>query len=213
MTTASSDHPARPVHRARIGSQVVDLPLVNVSDTLTIALLMTIDHGVRFAQAAGRDLAEELRASEPEVIVSAATLGIPVAIEVTRSLGLDDYVILQKSRKVHLRDALSEPVTSITSDGRQTLLLDRARVPDLTGRRVAFVDDVISTAASATAALRLLDRAGADVVAIGVLLAEGDAWQAALGNRSRLVHALGSIPVFPRTPPSTDPRPHAATTP
>jgi hypothetical protein len=52
-----------------------------------------------------------------------------VAVEVTRALGLDDYLILPKTAKIHLRDALREPVESITSSGTQHLLLDRRRIP------------------------------------------------------------------------------------
>jgi adenine phosphoribosyltransferase len=188
--------------RARIGSQDVALPLVAVSDTLTIALLMTIDHGVRFMETAGRELAEKLRPTNPEIVVSAATLGIPVAIEVTRHLGLDDYVILQKSPKVHLRDALREPVRAITSDAPGHFLLDRARIGALAGKRVVFVDDVLSTGSSTRAALKLLEAAGAEVVGIGVLLTEGNDWEEALGQRAPLVHTLGAIPLFPTEPRS-----------
>ena len=52
-----------------------------------------------------------------------------MAIEVSRALGLDDYLILQKTPKVHLGDALSEPMSSITTEVPQRLLLDRARIP------------------------------------------------------------------------------------
>ncbi len=52
-------------------------------------------------------------------------MGIPIAIEVSRALGLDDYLILQKTPKIHLSDAVSEPVRSITTDATQLLLFDR----------------------------------------------------------------------------------------
>ncbi|WP_213815073.1 phosphoribosyltransferase family protein [Glaciihabitans sp. dw_435] len=194
MTAATYD--------ARIGSQTATLPLVPVSDTLTIALFMTIDHGVAFLDVAGRELAEQLRPLEPEIVVSAATLGIPVAIEVTRHLGLDDYLILQKSQKVHLRDALRESVRAITSDSGSEFLLDQARIPAIAGKRVVFVDDVLSSGSSVAAALRLLDRAGAIVVGIGVLLEEGDDWRDVLGERAALVRSLGTIPLFPTEAPT-----------
>jgi adenine phosphoribosyltransferase len=158
--------------------------------------MMTIDLGVRFTSVAAAELAGALAPARPELVVSVATLGIPVAIEVSRCLGLDDYLILQKSPKVHLRDGLREPVESITSTGTQHLLLDRRRAGAARGRRVAFVDDVISTGGSAVAALRLLRRAGAAVVAIGALLTEGDAWPQALGEDAALVRALGQLPLF-----------------
>jgi len=188
------------VYRVAIGTQQVELPLIQVAPDRAISLLMTIDRGVGFMDRAGAELAALLAPERPQVIVSAATLGIPVAIEVTRSLGLDDYVILQKTPKVHLGDALSEPVLSVTTATPQRLLLDRARVPALAGRRVALVDDVVATGSSMRAGLALLRAAGADLVGIGVLLSEGVAWQRELGEDSSLVRALGRIPGFQRVP-------------
>ena len=123
-------------------------------------------------------------------------MGIPVAVEVTRHLGLDQYVILHKTPKIHLADAVSEPVRSITTDADQRLLFDRARVKDVAGKRVAIVDDVISTGASTGAALRLLRGVGADIVVIGTLVTEASLWRTSLGDDAAMVRALGSIPVF-----------------
>jgi adenine phosphoribosyltransferase len=183
-------------YRVVIGSQVVDLPLVPIGPDTAISLLMTIDRGVAFMARAGAELADLLRVDQPEIVASAATLGIPVAIEVSRALDVDDYVILQKTPKIHLSDALSEPLVSITTAGRQDLLLDRARVPAVEGKRVALVDDVIATGGSMAASLRLLRTAGAEVVAIGVLLVEGAEWRAQLGPDAALVRPLGAIPGF-----------------
>jgi adenine/guanine phosphoribosyltransferase-like PRPP-binding protein len=187
-------------YRVAVGSQHADLPIVPLSDSLAIALMMTIDMGVRFTATAGAELARLIEPSRPDCVASVATLGIPVAVEVSRALGLDDYLIIQKTAKLHLRDGLREPVESITSSGTQHLLLDRRRVPAVRGRRVAFVDDVISTGASSAAALRLLDAAGAQIVAIGAVLTEGDAWRAGLGPRADMVRALGTIPLFEPAP-------------
>jgi adenine phosphoribosyltransferase len=181
-----------------VGAQEVELPLARIADDLAIALLITVDWGVGFMERAGEDLAELLRPHEPDIVATNATLGIPVAVEVSRALGLDDYLALQKSPKIHLADAFVQPLTSITSRGRQELRLDRARVGAVAGRRVALVDDVISTGETAAAAIRLLREVDADVVAVGVLLTEGRAWAGALGEDARLVRSLGSIPVFRR---------------
>jgi adenine phosphoribosyltransferase len=185
-------------YRTRIGAQDIDLPVVPIAEDLAIALLITVDHGVRFAEQAGAELAELLAPYEADVVVSVATMGIPLAIEVTRALGLDDYLILQKTPKIHLQDAISEPVRSITTGTPQKLLFDRSRVSVVAGRRVAVVDDVISTGASVCAALNILRRVGAEPVVIGALLTEASTWVAALGEDAGLVHALGGIPVFHR---------------
>jgi adenine phosphoribosyltransferase len=187
---------SRCTYPVEIGSQHVELPVVSLSEQLALALLITVDMGVEFMRRAGEELAELLKPYDVDIVATVATMGIPVAIEVTRSLGLDQYVILHKTPKIHLSDAVSEPVRSITTDAEQRLLFDRARIKDVAAKRVAIVDDVISTGASTGAALRLLHSIGANVVAIGTLVTEASLWKAALGEDAQRVHALGSIPVF-----------------
>ena len=184
------------IYKTNVGSQEIELPVVRIADDLAIALLITVDFGVRFTEVAARELAEELRELDVEIVASVATMGIPLAIEVSRALGLDDYLIFQKTKKIHLADAISEPVRSITTDSAQSLLFDRARVAVAAGRRVALVDDVISTGASIRAALRLLRSVGAEPVAVGVLLTEAQAWRQTLGEDEELVRSLGAIPLF-----------------
>lgn len=183
-------------YSVEIGSQRVELPVVSLSDNLALALLITVDMGVRFMSTAGEELAAILRPFDVDIVATVATMGIPVAVEVTRHLGLDQYVILHKTPKIHLSDAVFEPVRSITTDTDQRLLFDRARIKDVQGKRVAIVDDVISTGASTGAALRLLRGVGAEIVAIGTLVTEASLWRSALGDDAGKVRALGSIPVF-----------------
>jgi adenine/guanine phosphoribosyltransferase-like PRPP-binding protein len=179
-----------------IGTQRVDLPLVSLNENLALALLITVDMGVEFMSRAGSELAEILRPYNVDIVATVATMGIPVAVEVTRHLGLDQYVILHKTPKIHLADAVSETVRSITTDAEQRLLFDRARIKDVEGKRVAIVDDVISTGASTGTALRLLRGVGAEVVVIGTLVTEASLWRSSLGDDAQMVRALGSIPVF-----------------
>lgn len=182
--------------RTAVGSQQIDLPLVRIGDDLAIALLITVDHGVRFTECAAIEMAGLLKDLDVDIVASVATMGIPLAIEVSRALGLDDYLIFQKTQKIHLSDAIAEPVKSITTGDTQKLLFDRERVSVAAGRRVALVDDVISTGASIGAALRLLRTVGAVPVAVGVLLTEARAWRQTLGEDAGLVRSLGAIPVF-----------------
>ncbi len=190
-------------YRTTVGSQQIDLPMVKVAPTVSIALLICVDHGIHFAEQAGKELAAKLEPFDVEIVASVATMGIPLAIEVTRALGLDDYAILHKTPKIHLADAISEPVRSITTDSDQRLLFDRARRHALEGRRVAIVDVVISTGGSSRAALNLVRKVGGDPIVFGALLIEGGLWREVLGEDAAKVRTLGSIPLFRHSPDGT----------
>lgn len=174
----------------------VDLPIVAIKPDFAISLMMVIDLGVKFGEHIGRQLAQKLAPLRPDIVVGTATLGIPVAIEVSRALGLNDYVILQKSPKIHLANALEQRISSITSKGEQRLLLDVATVPLLKGKRVVVVDDVVASGSSLKGSLELVRKTGAEVVGIGVILTEAGDWQAVLGDDAELVHGLAHIPQF-----------------
>ena len=174
----------------------VDLPLVAIRPDFAISLMMVIDLGVRFGAHVGAQLAERLAPLKPDIVVGAATLGIPVAIDVTRALGLDHYVILQKSPKIHLGDALTQTISSITSKGEQRLMLDRRSLPLLAGKRIVVVDDVVASGSSLQGSLDLVRKAGGIVAGIGVILTEAHDWRETLGEDAALVANLAHIPQF-----------------
>ena len=47
-----------------VGSQTVQLPLVQLNDDLVIALLISVDLGVSFSETAGRELADLMRVAD-----------------------------------------------------------------------------------------------------------------------------------------------------
>jgi adenine phosphoribosyltransferase len=183
-------------HTVDVAGRPIELPIIRIDDQLAISLMMVIDLGVSFGEHVGRSLAERFAGERIEVVVGAATLGIPVAIETARHLGVDRYVILQKSPKHHLADALFREVRSVTSAGSQRLMLDRRMVPHLAGRRVLVVDDVVATGSSLAAILSLVREAGGIVAGIGVVLTEAHAWRGVLGGDADKVRGLGHIPQF-----------------
>ena len=190
--------PQDQVWHVDVAGHALDLPIVPIKPDFAISLMMVIDLGVKFSAHCGEKLADKLRHLQPEIIIGPATLGIPVAIELSRALGLDHYVVLQKSPKIHLGDALSQTITAITSKGEQRLLLDRKAVPMIGGKRVVVVDDVVASGGSLAGALALVRQAGGEVVAVGTILSEAHEWRDVLGDDAGLVHSLAHIPQFTR---------------
>ncbi len=122
-------------------------------------------------------MASEARGLGAESVVGLPTLGLSFAALVAERLGQSRYVPLGYSRKFWYDDALSEPVSSITSpEAGKRLRLDPNLLPLIEGRRIVLVDDAISTGATAVAACRLLARAGAEIAGIVVAMKQTNRW-------------------------------------
>ena len=139
-------------------------------------------------------LATLLRTHETDIIIGVPTLGLPLASNVARRLGHTRMVPLGTSRKFWYRDDLSEPMKSITSPtASKTLYVDPRMLPLLRGKRVAVVDDVISSGQSISAVLRLLAKAEIEPTVIGCAMLQGTNWQESLAKwRDRIVAPLAS---------------------
>ncbi|MFQ9998647.1 MAG: phosphoribosyltransferase family protein, partial [Anaerococcus obesiensis] len=81
-------------------------------------------------------------------------------------------------------------VNSITTKNTQKLFLDFKDVEKIKGKKVALVDDVISTGESIKALENLVKKAGGEVVQKLAILAEGDA-----ANRDDIIF-LEKLPIF-----------------
>jgi adenine/guanine phosphoribosyltransferase-like PRPP-binding protein len=185
------------------GAQLI-LPIQPLpGDREAIALLMSNQTSFDVERQLGGLLTRLAAEFAAEAIVGIPTLGLDYARLVARDLGFSHYVALGNSRKFWYADALSVPVHSVTSPGaNKKLYLDPTLVERVAGKRTLIVDDVINTGGSAAAAIELLQRAGALVIGLCVILIEGDAWREALAAFSAdwpdRVRGLGRIPIFAR---------------
>jgi adenine/guanine phosphoribosyltransferase-like PRPP-binding protein len=175
-----------PLRRLPDGNRAVASLIANQASHLIVATLA--DHMAAQAQTIGAD-----------ILVGLPTLGLAFASLVAERLGQPRYVPLGYSRKFWYDDALSEPVTSITSPGAGKLLrLDPNLLPLIEGRRVALVDDAISTGATAVAAVRLLQNAGVEIAGMTVAMKQTNRWQAPMSALSPPlpVRAVYGCPLF-----------------
>ena len=148
------------------------LPIMQVSDSLCIASFVILGDCEIVTQAAPL-----IEAELPQVdyIVTAEAKGIPLVHELCRLRGLPYYIVARKSVKPYMSKPLTDEVVSITTQKKQTLCLDGKDALLLQGKRVAIVDDVISTGESLAAMEELLHAIGGKVVGKACVLAEGDA--------------------------------------
>ncbi len=169
------------------------------------ALASLIINQASFAvqDALAQVLAEKLVPLRPEIVVGLPTLGLTLASQVARNLGHRRYVPLGTSRKFWYTEEYSVSLSSITTpEQRKRLYIDPRMLPLLAGRRVALVDDVISSGASMLAGLQLLSTCGIDPVVLGVAMIQTRRWHPgletfALGTPDKVVGVF-STPILRR---------------
>ena len=176
------------IYELTVAGVTRQLPIIQIAPDLAIASFVILGD-CELVTAAAPLLAEKL--PEIDYIVTAEAKGIPLANEVSRLLGLPYYIVARKSIKPYMRTPLTDEVNSITTQKTQSLCLDGKDAMAIRGRRVAVLDDVISTGASLEAVERLVEKAGAEVVARAAILAEGDAVK-----REDIIF-LEELPLFP----------------
>jgi len=179
---------ARETYLVDIAGLKRHLPLFEVKPGLKIAVLNILGD-TELVEAAAGALAERLSATRYDLLVTAEAKSIPLihALSVhTRK----PYIVLRKSYKPYMGDALEVETLSITTGAPQTLYLDEKDHDLARGKKVVLVDDVISTGSTLQGMRLLLTKAGAEVTAEAAIFTEGE--RAQWEN----IIALGHLPVF-----------------
>ena len=148
-----------------------DLPLCPVTDDLYIGAFVMFGD-VELTQHAAAELLK--RAPEFDYIVAPEAKAIPLAYEMSRQSSVP-YLIARKKAKAYMTGVFEVRVKSITTADVQTLIIDTADAEKIRGKRIAVVDDVISTGESLRATEELVRQAGGNIVCKMAVLAEGDA--------------------------------------
>ena len=165
------------------------LPVVPINENMSIAgfVILGDTDGV---EPCARALAEKLP-PETEVLVTAEAKSIPLIYEMAKVMKMPRYVIARKSVKGYMRNPIITTVNSITNMGKeQILVVDEHDAEFIKGKKVAIIDDVISTGSSIEAIEKLVKESGGEVIARAAVLAEGDA-----ADRTDIIY-LEKIPLF-----------------
>ena len=176
-------------YTADIAGRKVDLPVLTIGENLTIAFFNL--HGAQeLTEYCGKKLAERIKDTGAEVVITAESKGLQLAHCVARELGHELYAVARKSKKLYMQDGISATVKSITTAEEQTLYLSKHDAELIRGKKIAIVDDVISTGGSLSGLEKLVGQVDAQIVCKAFVLAEG-----AAADRKDVIY-LGKIPLF-----------------
>ena len=165
-----------------------DLRLFEIKPGLKIAILNILGD-TELVQACAQELAQKLKDTEYDLLVTAEAKSIPLAYALSVETN-KPYVVLRKSYKPYMGKALKAETLSITTGQPQILILDEKDVEVVKDNKVVIVDDVISTGSTLQGIRMILDKAGASVAAQAAIFTEGD--------RAQWMHiiSLGHLPLF-----------------
>lgn len=169
-----------------IDGRKADLPIMKLPSGVGICFFNL--HGNQsLTEHCGKAIAK--RIPDCDVIITAESKGLQLGHVVARELGHEFYAVCRKSKKLYMQDGLQTSVQSITTGEVQTLYLSKHDADLLKGKRVAIVDDVVSTGGSLKGIEEIVRLAGGNVVYKAFVLAEGDA-----KDREDIIY-LASIPI------------------
>ncbi len=166
----------------------VDLPILELPSKIKIAFFNL--HGdSSLTEHCGKELAK--LCNDCEVLLTAESKGLQLTHVTARELGMRYYAVARKSKKLYMQDGISVSYgSSITTGKAQEFYLSKHDVDLIKGKKIAIIDDVISTGESIKGLVELANKAGAIVVKKLFVLAEGDA-----KNRTD-IEFLQSIPLL-----------------
>jgi adenine phosphoribosyltransferase len=151
---------------------------------------------VELTNACARELAAELRRYEFDVLVALAMKSATLAHMISTYLSeprhgqFFPYVVCRRAVKRYMRNPVVVEAHSITEAFPHPLVLNGVDAEVARGKRVAVVDDVVSTGGTFRAAARLMERIEARITAKAAVLLEGESYR-----DPELIY-LGTLPVF-----------------
>lgn len=165
-----------------------ELPLFEVKPGLRIAILNILGD-TELIEASADALLDKLEDFDYELIITAESKSIPLAHALSVRTRCP-YVVLRKSYKPYMGNAIRVETNSITTGAVQTLILDEKDLNAIKGKNVLIIDDVISTGSTLEGMRNILSLANSNIVAEAAIFTEGDE-----SNWENII-SLGNLPLF-----------------
>lgn len=164
-----------------------DLPVLPLPSGISICFF-NLHGNQELTEHCGKEIAKLVKGCD--VVLTAESKGLQLAHVVARELDQHYYAVCRKSKKLYMQDGLQTSVQSITTGEVQTLYLSKHDADLLRDKKVAIVDDVVSTGGSLKGLEEIVRLAGGTVYKKAFVLAEGNA-----KDRDDVVY-LAPIPII-----------------
>lgn len=189
-------HTGQRIFKASVAGIERDLPLREIDKGHWIASNHSVILGdVKFLKEAAKDISSRIIFARPEVILTAESKSLFFAGKITEELGLERFEVCRKSPKSYNKNPMAVDIKS-TISGQERLILDGSSCEYIKGKRVALVDDVVTTGGNMQGMSKLVEMVSAEVVVKACIWVEGlPLSEEALLARRSLAY-LATLPEF-----------------
>ena len=148
----------------------VELDMLDIGDGFCIySFDMTGE--CEWNRVAAEELLKKLKAYDFDGFMTVQTKSCGLTQAISRDY--PRYLELRKSKKSFMVDPVGVSVQSITTHGKQELWIGKEKYQHFVGKKVCFLDDVVSTGGTIDAVLELAPKIGVEIAVIACVLTEG----------------------------------------
>jgi adenine phosphoribosyltransferase len=182
-------------YKVNIGGLERHYPIVPLSDDAN-GVYFFMPGDVELIEHCGLMIAEKIRGNADYLMVPEVG-GVPLAHNIALRLGLN-YLVVRKGVKAYMDNPIVEEVRSITTSGIQELVIDGRDIKKIRQKRIALVDDVISTMGTLRGLFKLAKRCASQVTYIASVFLEGNTTEGQIETEFDCpVVSFGYLPLIP----------------
>lgn len=148
----------------------VELPMLDLGDGFYIySFDMTGE--CEWNRVAAKELLKKLARYDFDGFVTVQTKSCGLTQQI--SANYPKYLEVRKSKKAFMVDPVGVTVQSITTHGKQELWIGKEKYQHFVGKKLCFLDDVVSTGGTIDAMLELAPKIDIEISVIACVLTEG----------------------------------------
>jgi len=171
-------------YTVRIGNLKRDLPIVAISPKIKIASFNLLGDG-EMIKILAKKMASKLKNKDFDYLVGPEVKVVPFLQELSRLLKKPKYIVCRKEIHGYM-------VSPVVSTSKQRLVLDGRDAMVLKGKKVAVIDDVISSGKTINTVRELMQKVGAEVVLYAAIFKQRRTDEEGVDN----VIFLGELPLI-----------------
>ncbi len=162
------------------------LPLVRLTPKIKIASISLLGD-TELTEKAAEKLAEKLKKYQFDYLVGPEVKVVPLLYALSQKLGQKKYVVCRKSIKGYMTNP---QVLRIPKGPKfNMLVLDGPDAELLKGKKVAIIDDVVSSGVTIINLEKILNQVQAKIVVVATIFKQGEQF------KGKLLY-LASLPIF-----------------